>query len=336
MQARRIHRIGLIGVGKHGARYARHVREDFPDLELAAVARRDPERAAEAGRTFGATPYTDYRELIERGGVDAVIVVVPPTLHVDIVTCAARAGVPVLLEKPAAASLAAGRTMAAAVRQHPIPLMVAQTLRYNAVVRALLAARAELGAVHSMTFTQRFEPTVLDWLDDPEQSGGGIVLHTGVHAFDLMRLLSGLTPESVTCQTAAVRTRRTEDNFVATVRFGGGAALATVSCARTAGARNGHIELSGERGTLVGDHVLNQARRIVGTAVEPLSLPDNIPTVREVVRDFVAALRAGTPMPITLTDGLRAVAVVDACYTAARSGACAPIEPVDEDAAAAA
>lgn len=330
MGAGQVRRIGLIGVGKHGMRYARHISDDMPDLELAAIARRDADRAAAQARELGAHPYTDYRELIERGGVDAVISAVPPAHNVDIVRCAARAGLPVLLEKPAAPSLAAGRELLAAVRAHPTPVMVAQTLRYNGVVRALASARADLGALHSLTFTQRFERSVLGWIDDPAQAGGGIVLQTGVHAFDLMRWLSGLAPDAVTCQTQMVHTRRTEDGFVATVRLGGGAALATVSCARTAGARNGHIELSGERGTLIGDHVLNRAYKVVGTTMDALPLAPPIPTVREVLRDFVSAVRAGAPMPITLADGLRAVAVVDACYAAARSGQLTAVEAVED------
>src|SRR5262245_53595014 len=38
MAARAVKRIGLIGVGKHGSRYARHIRLDLPDLELVAIA----------------------------------------------------------------------------------------------------------------------------------------------------------------------------------------------------------------------------------------------------------------------------------------------------------
>ena len=329
MTGREVRRIGLIGVGKHGSRYARHIRQDLPGVELAAIARRDAAKAAASARELGVAGFTDYRELIERGDVDAVVAAVPPTLHLDILTCAARAGVPLLIEKPAAPSLAVGRAMIAELRAHPIPLMVAHTLRYNAVVRTLQLACEQVGPLRSLTFTQRFEPPPLGWLDEPAVSGGGTVLHTGVHAFDLLRVLTGLAPESVTCQLASVHTRRTEDNFVATVRLTGGAALATVTCARTAGARNGHIELAGERGTLVGEHVLHRAVRIRGTTMEPLPLGDSVPTVREVLRDFVAALRGGTPPPIALADGLRAVAVADACYAAARSGQVAPVQEID-------
>jgi predicted dehydrogenase len=335
MAAREVRRIGLIGAGKHGVRYARHIRLDLPDLELVAIARRNREQGAALARELGAQPFTDYRELIERGGVDAVIVVVPPTLHLDVVSCAARAGIPVLLEKPAAPNLAIGRELLAVLRAHPIPLMMAQTLRYNTVVRALAAACEGIAPLRALAFTQRFEPSPLGWLDDPAQSGGGIVLHTGVHAFDLLRVFTGLEPDAVTCQTAAVRTRRTEDSFVAGICLGGGAALATVSCSRVAGARSGHIELTGERGMLVGDHVLHRASRVVGTTAESLPLGEPVPTVREVVRAFVDALRAGEPQPITLVDGLRAVALAEACYAAAHSGHVTTVKSVEDAPAAA-
>lgn len=320
MSSPRVIRLGLIGTGKHGVRYARHIRDDCPDAQLVAIARRDAAKAAALAEEVGVRAYTDYRELIAREDLDAVIVVVPPGFHADIVTCAAQARLPILLEKPAATSVAAGEMMRAALHEQRVPLMVAHTLRYNAVVRAVLAARASIGTIHSLSLTQRFEPSPLDWIDDPERSGGGMALHTGVHLFDLLHVLTGLEPEAVTCQMERVNTRRTEDSFVATVRLGGGAVLASVCCARTTGGRTGHIELSGERATLVGDHVLHQAYQVVGTRMEPLATGQPVPTVREAVRDFVRALRERAPMPITLDDGLRAVAVAEACYAAARSG----------------
>lgn len=328
MPPRHVERIGLIGLGKHGVRYARHITGELPDLHLTAIARRDAGRL-DAARAFGAVAFTDYRTMIAEAGLDALIAVVPPTLHLDIVRAAAAAGLPLLLEKPAAPTLADGRAMLAVLRQQPIPVMVAQTLRYNAVVRAMLAARARVGRVRSLSFTQRFEPSPLDWLDDPLRSGGGMTLHTGVHAFDLCRLLSGLEVDRVTCQMQAIRTRQTEDNVAVTLELGGGAALATVACARVAGGRNGHVEVAGEGGTLVGDHVLGTAALVVGAAVEPLPVAPGVATVREVVRDFVAALRAGAPPPIPLAEGLRAVAIVDACYASARGGGAAPVAALE-------
>jgi predicted dehydrogenase len=313
-------RVGLIGTGKHGARYARHIRDDCPDVDLVALCRRDPAKLAAAAEEFGGRPYTDYRELIGAADLDAVIAVLPPTLHPSIVAAAAERGVPLLLEKPAAANRGAGAEMLAILRRRPIPVMVAQTLRYNTVVGALRARLAAIGELHAVTLSQRFEPSPLTWLDDPAISGGGMTLHTGVHLFDLVRLFTGASPRAVTCQMHYVHTERTEDGFAATLHVERPDTLVTAACARTAGARNGRIELAGERGTLVGDHVLNQASHVVGTKAEPIALGPPAPTVREVVRDFARAVRDGAPMPIALEEGLRAVAVADACYSAAQRG----------------
>lgn len=319
-------RFGLIGVGKHGRRYAQHIRADLPDLELVAVARRDGAQADAAAREFGCRSYADYRQVIDAGDVDAVIVAVPPSLHLEIVSHAARAGCPVLLEKPAAINLAVGRAMLAEVRHHPIPLMVAQTLRYNAVVRALLAARGDIGAIHSISLSQRFEPSQLPWLDDPAQAGGGITLHTGVHSFDLLRLIAQCEPEHVSCQMQRVKTQRTDDGFAAIFSFAQGSILAALSQARTARGRTGHIEIAGEGATLKGDHVLNQAWRVVGAKAEPIDIGPPVATVCAVLRDFASHLRAHSPMPIPLEDGLRAVAMTDACNRAAQSERAEAIE----------
>lgn len=319
-------RLGLIGIGKHGRRYAHHIRMDLPDLELVAVARRDRAQAEVAAREFGCRFHTDYRRVIEADDIDAVIVAVPPSLHSEIISHAAQAGRPVLLEKPAAIDLATGRAMRRELERHPVPVMVAQTLRYNGVVRALLAARAAIGPIHSISLSQRFEPSQLAWLDDPEQAGGGIALHTGVHSFDLLRLISGSEPETVSCQMQRVKTRRTEDGFGAVFSFAGGSILATLSQARTAPGRTGGVEIAGEIATIKGDHVLNQAWRVVGATAEPIDVGPPVATVRDVLRDFADHLRSNQPMPISFDDGVRAVAMADACNRAAKSGRTVAVE----------
>src|SRR5262245_7076171 len=203
--------IGLIGVGKHGLRYAHHLRDDVPGLRLLGIARRQPEVARGQAAEFGCRAYGDYRELITAPDVEAVVVVVPPSLHAEIVEAAAVARRAVLLEKPAAVGIAQGLRMLRAVRAAGIPLMVAQTLRYNSVVRAVMQAREQIGRLHALRISQRFEPSRPGWIDDPAISGGGITLHTGVHSFDLARVLSGLEADRVSCEMAAVGTARTED-----------------------------------------------------------------------------------------------------------------------------
>ncbi|MBI4516490.1 MAG: Gfo/Idh/MocA family oxidoreductase [Deltaproteobacteria bacterium] len=319
-------RVGLIGVGKHGQRYARHIRDDLPEVQLAALARRDLAKARALAAEFGCRAYSDYRELIAAPDVEAVIAAVPPALHRDIVAAAAAANRPLLLEKPAAINLGVGRELLALARGTGVPIMVAQTLRYNAVVNAIRTALPAVGAIHSVRLSQRFEPSPLDWLDQPATSGGGMVLHTGVHMFDLLRVLTGLEAERVSCEMSAVVTRRTEDNFAAAIRMRGGSVLASVVGSRATNSRSGGIEVSGERGQLIGDHVLRLAYRIEGTSVTPLPVGPTAMTVCEVVRDFAAVLRQARPLPIPLAEGLRAVAIAEACYHASQAGQAVAVE----------
>ena len=132
-------------LGKHGLRYARHITGELPDLRLVAIARRDAGRL-EAARELGARglhrlPRDDRRGRTRRtdrgGAADPAPRHRPRRRRRRVCRCCSRSRRP-RTSPPV-------RAMLAVLRQHPIPVMVAQTLRYNAVVRALLAALPRIG-----------------------------------------------------------------------------------------------------------------------------------------------------------------------------------------------
>jgi predicted dehydrogenase len=102
--SRRI-RLGLIGTGRWGRRYAATVERMWPD---GAVCVSDV-----AGRSVTGGPRLDgtarrwpsWMELIGSAGVDGVIIATPASTHVTIATGAMAAGLPVLIEKPATLSV---------------------------------------------------------------------------------------------------------------------------------------------------------------------------------------------------------------------------------------
>jgi predicted dehydrogenase len=318
-------RVGLIGAGKHGQRYAAHIRTDVPELTLTALCRRDAVRGREQAEAFGCRFHDDWRALVDDPAVEALIAAVPPSQNRAIVAAAVAARKPLLLEKPLATSGADAIAIVRALRGAALPCLMAHTLRWNAIVRALRERLPALGALRALFLNQRFEPSVLDWLDDPAVSGGGIVLHTGVHSFDLVRWLTGREVVHAWCQVARVDTQRTEDNFTAVLALEGSDALVTVNGSRSTRGRSGLIDAASADGQLVGDHALGFLYGIRGTERTALPVPEPVPTVREALRAFARLLLNGEEPLVEVEDGARAVLIAEACLRSAASGGVEPV-----------
>jgi predicted dehydrogenase len=312
--------IGLIGVGQHGSRYAHHIVDDLADAALVAVCRRSRSEGRKLAAAYGCAFHDDYRSLVANPSVEAVVVAVPPMLHPAIVDAICQEGKPVLLEKPLATSLAAARHIADTVSSSGVRAMVAHTLRFDSTVQTLKAHVSEIAPLHAIYLSQRFEPARLNWLDRRAESGGGIVLHIGVHSFDLLRFLTGCEVTRVWCRTAQLITRETEDSFAMTCQLSNPSLIGAIAGSRAMGGRSGLVELAGARGQLLADHVHGFVHLVRGFERLTLSVPAPVPTVRETLGAFVQALRECTDFPISIEDGLRAVAIVNAAYRSAERG----------------
>ena len=320
-------RIGLIGAGKHGSRYAKHIVEDVPQARLVALCRRQRQEGQRLAAAYHCAYYTDFRDLINDPHLDAIVVAVPPAFHGAIVAAACQAKKHLLIEKPFAISVGEACRMRDMIADSCVRCMVAHTLRFNTVVQTIKARAQEIAPLHSIYLSQRFEPSPLMWLDHKAESGGGIVLHTGVHSFDLLRFLTGCEVTQVWSQTSQIVTQETEDNFVMTCNLNDPLLKGVVFGSRSTASRSGLIELSGEKGQLVGDHTHGFVHLLRGLDRKELPVALATPTVRETVKAFVEGLQQHTPFPITVEDGIHAVAIAEACYhSAANGGQAAAVE----------
>jgi predicted dehydrogenase len=293
-----------------------------------ALSRRDAAAGAVQARALGCRFHADWRALVDDPAVEAVIAVVPPMLHPEIAAAVARAGKPLLIEKPLATTGAAAVEIVRVLRGAGVPVLMAHTLRWNTVVRALRERLPGLGPLRALFVNQRFEPSRLAWLDDPAVAGAGIVLHTGVHSFDLVRHLTGREVLRVWCRTARVGTRRTEDNFMAILELAGVSTLVAVNGSRATSGRSGLIDLAGEAGQLVGDHALGFAYAVRGLDRTPLAIPPPVQTVKAVLDAFVKLVQSGATPPVSLEDGARAVQIAEACLQAAAAAGPVLVPPL--------
>ncbi len=183
--------IGLIGLGRHGMRYARHVSDVSLGARLVAVCRRNAGQGRAFASQYGVKFFQDYEDLIACHEVHAVAVVTPPSLCLPICLAAVQAGKPLLIEKPLACTGADARAMVRAAEGAGVPLMPAHTLRFDRAVLALKAQLPSAGPRRYLVLTNRVEARS-DVLDDPNDYGGcGVLLEIGIHLLDLIRFLTG-------------------------------------------------------------------------------------------------------------------------------------------------
>ena len=313
--------VGLLGLGKPGTRYLEHIRRDVPGLEVVAISRQDVERGRAQARELGVRFHDSAEGLVGDPGVRAVVSVVPPTLNAAIVASCIAESKPLLIEKPFATDADAAFDLRDRLERSGLPCLVAQTLRLSAVVKRVGEWAAELGSLHQILLSQSFEPSRLDWLDDPRRAGGGNILHTGVHMFDLLRHLGGEVLEA-SCLLDRVVTHHTEDSFSASFRLAGpgGNLLGAAAGSRTTPGRAGSIRIVGEKGQIVADHVLGSLSWIEGRRIVRQEEKADLPTVRILLEEFVAVARGEAAPSITPRDGAAAVAIADACYRSAEAG----------------
>jgi predicted dehydrogenase len=311
---------GLIGLGRHGSRYAAHLLHDVPRARLVAVCRRERDAGRAFARQHGLAFYDDYRRLIEDPAVEAIAVAVSPDLHPDICRRAVDAGKHILLEKPLARNLAEGCQILELVEGIGIKFMLAQTLRFNSVVREIKKQLGRLGRIHMLTFNQRMEHHDLAWLDDPEVAGGGNILHTGVHIFDMIHFLVEEEVAWAWCRWEHIFHPHTEDLFAAVMGLQGRKTICLIDSCKVTGGRSGRIEVVGEKGQLVGDHVLGTLSLIEGRHAVPLEPQPPVHTVQEILETFVDCLLTDGDPPITAQDGMRTLRAAQLCYRSAESG----------------
>lgn len=311
-------RVGMIGTGRHGSRYARHIVQDIEGLELAAISRR-----TEAGRDqaaqWGCRWHADWRALVADAEVDCVIAAAPPTLNFQVATACAEARKPLLLEKPMAISGAEAGAIHDLFTRTGVGLTIGQTLRYNRVLGLLRQQLPGIGQLVGFAANQRLEPATLAWLDDPASAGAGVAFHSAVHVFDALRWITDRAIVRVMAQTRRVHSRRLEDQLLALVELDNGV-IGTVDCSKIGPARSGRFEFIGSQGQLHADQVHHLGESIHGQNRRPLEVGAPVNTIEMLLRDWLAFLRGRQPNPIPSAEGLAAVLVCEACLRSAAQG----------------
>ncbi len=216
-------RVGLIGYGLAGAVFHAPLIATTPGLRLAAIVTSNEERRTLAKRNHpDARIVPDATALWDiRSDLDVVVVASPNSTHVPLAHAAIDAGLPVVVDKPLAATSAEAGALIEASREKGVLLTVFQNRRWDGDFLTLrrLIDGDRLGAVRR--FESRFErwrPSAKPgWKTDASPAdAGGILYDLGSHLIDQALVLFG----SVTHVYAELDRRREgmqadDDAFVA-------------------------------------------------------------------------------------------------------------------------
>ena len=197
-------KIALIGCGGMGTHHLLSY-QTIPDVKIVAICDIYPGRAEDRVERFApdAKAYTDYREVLEIPGLDAVDICTPNYLHSIIAVETLNKGLHVFCEKPDAVSVEEALKMKAAAEANDRVLMVMRNNRYSPESQFLkkYIEDGKMGEIYAGRCgwqRRRGIPGKGGWFTTKEQSGGGPLIDLGVHMIDLaMWLMGNPTPVAV-------------------------------------------------------------------------------------------------------------------------------------------
>lgn len=230
--ARKMLRVGLVGVG--AAAQVSHIpallkRED---VELVALCDRDPEKAARVAQKFSIPRHFSRIDgLLADESIDVIDICTPNFLHAPMATAALEAGKHVLCERPLARSAAEATEMIRAARKADriLACAVQHRLRPDSQLLRTFVAKGELGDIYYAKagwLRLRTQWDSDEWRRMKRESGGGVVLDLGFPMLDLaLWVLGEPKVESVSASVHRLRKGEVEDSAAALLRLESGVTL---------------------------------------------------------------------------------------------------------------
>jgi len=190
-------RVGVIGVGGRGA-IAQHVHEPEGRSRVVGGADIKPDLLAAFKKTYGDSTFVtmDYRQLLDRKDVDAIMVTSPDACHEEHAVAALEAGKHVYLEKPMAITVEGCDRILAAARKSGKGLMVGFNMRYMNIFQCMKeivdsGTLGEIKAVWVRHFVGHGGRWYFhDWHGNRKQSTG-LLLQKASHDLDMIHWITG-------------------------------------------------------------------------------------------------------------------------------------------------
>ena len=321
-------KVGLLGAGRIAGVHATAI-TSHPQSELTAVSDFYPEAAEKLAAQYGAVARSTD-EIIADPEIEAVLIATSTDTHSDLMEAATRAGKAVLCEKPVDLSLERARACQNVVDATGRPVMIGFNRRFDTNFGALKQAltAGEIGKAELLSITS-FDPA------PPPVAyikvSGGIFRDMMIHDFDMANFVMGSAPVSITATASSIVDPEIGaagdfDTAIVTLHYAGGELAVIKNSRRAVYGYDQRVELLGSKGLLQAQNMLENTvvksgiNGVTGAKPTYFFLERYMQAYKAEWSAFVAAITEGAALPVTLSDGVLALAMAEAATKSAKTG----------------
>jgi myo-inositol 2-dehydrogenase/D-chiro-inositol 1-dehydrogenase len=322
-------KVGLLGAGRIAGVHATAITSN-PGSTLVAVSDYIPQNAEKLAAQYGCDARST-EDIIADPTIDAVLIATSTDTHSDLIEAATTAGKAVLCEKPVDLSLERARACQTIAAKNGKPVMIGFNRRFDPNFGALKASldAGEIGKAELLSITS-FDPA------PPPVAyikvSGGIFRDMMIHDFDMANFIMGAAPVSVSAVGSSIvdpdiGAAGDFDTAVVTLSYADGRIAVIKNSRRAVYGYDQRVELLGAEGLLQAQNMLESTvvksttSGVISAKPTFFFLERYMPAYAAEWAAFVDAMTTGAAMPVTLQDGVAALAMAEAAALSAKSGA---------------
>jgi predicted dehydrogenase len=256
-------RFGIIGCGNISQNHIGNFEKGkIKDGVMTAICDINPEKIEGTKKKFGDKfeVFTDAREMLNSGKIDAVLICTPHYLHPELAIAAMDAGVHCIVEKPAGVYTLQVKEMLDRAKTAKTKLSMMFNQRTNPAFKKMreMVASGKIGEVKRTNWiitnwyrTQEYYDSG-SWRATWAGEGGGVLYNQSPHQLDLFQWIVGMMPSKVHafCHFGKWHNIEVEDDVTCYVEYPNGATGVFVTTTADAPGTN-RFEITGTKGTLI-------------------------------------------------------------------------------------
>jgi len=324
-------KIGVIGLGRAGEKHALTYHK-LPLVNLAAICDQDEKRLNFYCQKLGTKGYRDYRELLADESIDAVSIVMPDTLHLDVTRAAIEKKKHILVEKPIASTLEDGKKICELAEKSERVFMVAHILRFMAA-HSLAYKSISAGEIGDIVHICARRNSTIAGAEMYSSHHTDTHIHLMVHDIDYINWITRSRARKVYAKGRQIllKTLNMRDAVLATVEYENGVVAVIEACwilpANSPFELDDRMEIVGTKGALYLDGI---CRGLDIVSQNKVTRPDTVawPEVNGVVGGsifeeltaFVNCVISNQKPLIGAREALEALVVADAIDRSIKEG----------------